>query len=114
MCNVWVKVAAHEWEKEAAWATLDQIRQEEWDEQAAQRKEKECKLQRVHQCEAGHKLVKEGAQQQWKVPKLHVLVSKLFMRYIIYRTISGPYTISCQEYKLEVWCQNCNTLLNIQ
>ena len=64
MCNVRIKVAAHEWEKEATWATFNWIRQQEWDEQATQRKEKECKLWRVHQCEAGCKLAKEGAQQQ--------------------------------------------------
>ena len=41
MCDVQIKVAAHKWEKEATWATLNQIRQQEWDEQAAWRKEKE-------------------------------------------------------------------------
>ena len=35
----------------------------------------------------------------WKVPKPHVLVSKLFTRFMIYRTISGPYAISWLECK---------------
>ena len=39
-----IKVAAHEQEKEATQATLDQIRQQEWDKQATQRKEKQCEL----------------------------------------------------------------------
>ena len=35
MCDVQIKVAAHDQEKEAAWATLNWIRQEEQDEQSA-------------------------------------------------------------------------------
>ena len=38
----------------------------------------------------------------------------IYTIYYIYRTISGSYTISCQEYKLEVDAKNCNTLLNVQ
>ena len=64
MCDMWIKVVAREQEKEDAQAILDQIRQQEWDEQATQRKEKECKLWRVCQCEARHKMVKEGAWWQ--------------------------------------------------
>ena len=53
-----------------------------------------------------------GINETEKYQKPHVLVA---MRFIIYtRTYSGSYAISCQEYKLDVWCQNCNTLLNIQ
>ena len=58
MCDVWVKITAHEKEKEAAWATLNWIQKQEQDEQATLRKEKE------HQYEARHKLVKEGARWQ--------------------------------------------------
>ena len=32
MCDVWMKYAAHEKEKVAAWATLDCIEQQEWEE----------------------------------------------------------------------------------
>ena len=49
MCDVQVKDVAHKQEKAAAQATLNWIRQQEWDEQAVQRKEKG---QRVHQHEA--------------------------------------------------------------
>ena len=64
MCDVWVKITAHEKEKEAAQATLNWIQKEEWDEQATMKKEKECELWKAWQCEAGHKLAKEGARQQ--------------------------------------------------
>ena len=64
MCDVQIKFAVHKCEKEATQATLDWIRQEEQDEQAAQRKGKEHELQRACQHEAGCKLAKEGAQQQ--------------------------------------------------
>ena len=37
-------MAAHEKEKEAARATLNQIRKQEWDEQAALKKQKEHEL----------------------------------------------------------------------
>ena len=47
MCDVQVKMAAHEKEKEAARVTLDWIRKQEWDEQAALKKQKEHKLQRT-------------------------------------------------------------------
>ena len=45
-------------------ATLNQIKQQEWDEQDTQRKEKGHESQKVHQHEAKQRLVKEGAQQQ--------------------------------------------------
>ena len=35
-----------------------------------------------------------------KYQNIRILVAKLFTRFIIYRTISGSYAISCQEYKL--------------
>ena len=44
MCDVRVKMAANEKEKEAAQATLDQIWKQEWDEQAALKKQKECEF----------------------------------------------------------------------
>ena len=47
MCNVWLKIVAHEKEKEAAQATLDQIWGQEQDEQAALKKQKECELHRI-------------------------------------------------------------------
>ena len=64
MCDMWVKVTACEREKEAAQATLHQIKKQEWDEPATLRKEKECKLGRVCQCKARCKLAKEGAWWQ--------------------------------------------------
>ena len=64
MYDVWLKTAAHEKEKEAAWATLDQIQKQEQDEQATLKKQKERELHRIWQCDAGHKLGKEGAWQQ--------------------------------------------------
>ena len=65
MYDMWLQMAAHEKEKEAAWATLDQIWKQEWDEQAALKKWKEHEHQRVRQHDAlVHKLVKEGAQWQ--------------------------------------------------
>ena len=56
--------AAHKKEKVAAWATLDHIEWEEWDEQASWRKEKECESQKAHQCEVQQRLAKEGAEWQ--------------------------------------------------
>ena len=41
MCDVQIRDVAHEKEKAAAWATLVHIEQQEWKEQASQRKEKE-------------------------------------------------------------------------
>ena len=48
-----------------------------------------------------------------KYQKPHVLVAKLFT--IFTRTCSGSYAISWLECRqTNVWCQNCNTLLNVQ
>ena len=41
MCNVWMRDTLQDKEKVAAQATLDCIEQQEWEEQASQRKEKE-------------------------------------------------------------------------
>ena len=40
--------------------------------------------------------------QNERYQNIWILVAKLFTHFIIYRTISGSYAISCQEYKLEV------------
>ena len=61
--DVWLKMAACEKEKEAAWATLDQIQRQEWEEEAAQKKQ-EHELRRIRQRDAGHRLEREGAQWQ--------------------------------------------------
>ena len=53
MCGMWVKIAACEKEKEAAWATLNWIWEQEWDKQATMKKEKEHELWRAWQREAG-------------------------------------------------------------
>ena len=68
VCDMQVKIMAHEKEKEATRATLNWIQKQEWDKQAALRKEKEHELQRACQCEAKHKLAKEGAwwQEEYK------------------------------------------------
>ena len=62
--DVRLKIAAHEKEKEAARATLDRIRRQEWDEQATLKKQKERKLRRIWQRDARHRLEKEGAWRQ--------------------------------------------------
>ena len=62
--RVQVSGAACGKEKEATQATLDWIQKQEWDEQAALKKQKEHELRRIHQCDARHKLAKEGAWQQ--------------------------------------------------
>ena len=62
--NMQLKIAACEKEKEAAQATLDQIWRKEQDEEATQKKLKECKLCRIWQRDARHRLEKEGAWQQ--------------------------------------------------
>ena len=64
MYDMRVQMAAHEKEKEAAWATLNRIRKQEWDEQAALKKQKECELRRIRQHDVGCKLAKEGARWQ--------------------------------------------------
>ena len=56
-------MAAHEKEK-ATPATLDWIQKQEWDKQVALKKQKEHELRRTQQCDAGHRLAKEGAQWQ--------------------------------------------------
>ena len=62
--DVWLKIAAHEKEKEAAQATLDWIQRQEQDEEAAQKKWEEHELHRIWRRDAGHRLEKEGARQQ--------------------------------------------------
>ena len=52
--------------------------------------------------------------QLWKVPKYTDFGSKVIHMIYYIQDHLRSYTISCQEYKLEVWCQNCNTLLNVQ
>ena len=62
--DVQLKIAAHEKEKKVAQATLDWIQRQEWDEQAALKKQKERELHRVQQHDARCRLVKEGARWQ--------------------------------------------------
>ena len=64
MCDVQMKAVACEKEKAATQATLDHIKWQEWDKQAAWRKEKECESRKAHQHEVQWRLAKEGAEQQ--------------------------------------------------
>ena len=59
-----MKAAAHKKEKAAAQVTLNHIKWQEWDEQAAQRKEKECESWKACQCKVQWRLAKESAEWQ--------------------------------------------------
>ena len=60
-------MAAHKKEKEAAWATLEWIRRQEQEEEAARKKWEEHELRRIRRHDAGHRLEKEGAQWQEQI-----------------------------------------------
>ena len=65
-CDVCLKMAACNKEKEAAQATLERIQRQEREEEATQKKREEHELRRIRQCDAGRRLEKEGARQQDK------------------------------------------------
>ena len=64
--TVTVSVEDEQWDKKkaAAQATLDHIAQQEWDEQATQRREELRWARKNHRCESQRKLAKEGARLQ--------------------------------------------------
>ena len=65
-CDIRLKMAAHKKEKEAAQATLEWIRRQEQEEEAAWKKQEEHELHRIWQHDARHRLEKEGARWQDK------------------------------------------------
>ena len=60
-CDVRVRMATHEKEKEAARATLEWIQRQELEEEATQKKWEEHELCRIQRHDSGCKLEKEGA-----------------------------------------------------
>ena len=59
-----LKLAAREKEKEAAWATLEWIQRQEWEEDATRKKREEQELHRVWWCDTMCSMEREGARWQ--------------------------------------------------